>query len=140
MLLRKQEVVQDGVLLDRRSGEFSRSSSSLDCVSFTFCAIALNIRERVAMQCGSRCRCLISSRAMRISVAANTGLLEIFVIEACFPAHLSIDTKDSLTLIATLIFEAQWLHRFPLLQFLLQDSARKTNPSQGLLVLSSNTP
>jgi superfamily II DNA/RNA helicase len=32
-------------------GEFSRSSSSLDYASFTFCAIALNIRERVAMQC-----------------------------------------------------------------------------------------
>ena len=34
-------------------GEFSHSSSSLDCAPFTFCAIALNIRERVAMQCDS---------------------------------------------------------------------------------------
>jgi hypothetical protein len=34
-------------------GEFSHSSSSLDCVSFTFYTIALNIRERVAMQCDS---------------------------------------------------------------------------------------
>jgi hypothetical protein len=103
-------------------------------------APSFSIASYKTIRASSRRRCLISFRAMQISVAANTGLLEILVIEACFLAHLSIDTKDSLTLIATLIFKAQWLHRFPLLQFLLQDLARKTNPSQGLHVLSSNTP
>lgn len=47
---------------------------------------------------------------------------------------------DSLTLIDTLIFEAQRLQCFPLLQFPLQDSARKRNSSQWLLILLSNTP
>jgi hypothetical protein len=77
---------------------------------------------------------------MRISIAANTGLLEIFVIEARFPAHSTIALDSLLTLLRTLAFEAQWLHRFPLLQVPLQDSARKTKPSSGLLVLSSTTP
>jgi hypothetical protein len=53
---------------------------------------------------------------MRISIAANTGLLEIFVIEARFPAHSTIALDSLLTLLRTLAFEAQWLHRFPLLQ------------------------
>jgi hypothetical protein len=77
---------------------------------------------------------------VQISVAANAEFLKIFVIVARFPEHLTIDSTDSLTLLDTLIFEAQWLHHFPLLHFPLQDSAQKTNPSRGLLVLSSNMP
>jgi hypothetical protein len=41
---------------------------------------------------------------------------------------------------ADLIFEPLWLHHIPLLQFPLHNSAWKTNPSHGLLVLPSNTP
>ncbi len=99
-------------------------------------AIASNKTTRASWQC----RRLFSSQIVQISIAANAGFLEIFVIVARFPEHSTIDSTDSQTLFDTLIFEAQWLHRFLLLQFPLHDLARKKNPSWGLLVLPSNTP
>ena len=92
------------------------------------------------VRANSQRRRRISSRAMRISVATNAGFLKIFVIVARFPLHLTTGSMHPQTLLDTKIFEAQWPHRFLLLQFWIQDSARKTNPSQGLINLSSNTP
>jgi hypothetical protein len=84
---------------------------------------------------------LFSLQIVQISIAANTGLLKIFVIKACFPAHSTIlDSTDSLTLLPTLIFKAQWLHRFPLLQFPLQDSAQKKIPPKDCLSYQAIRP
>jgi hypothetical protein len=76
-----------------------------------------------------------------VSIAAKAGgFLDIFIIVVCFPEHSTTGSMHPLTFLDALIFEAQWLQCFPLLQFLLQDLARKTNPSRGLLILSSISP
>ena len=94
-------------------------------------------------QASCQCRRLISSRIAWISLVAISGFLEILKAVACFPSHwtITIGSTDCIIFLnSTLVFEAQWLQCFPLLWFLLQNSARKTNPSWGLLVLSSSTP
>ena len=66
----------------------------------------------------------------------------MFNIVAHLLAHLNAGSTEFLIFLDTvLIFEAQWLQCFPpLLQFPVQETARKTNPLQGLCALSSKTP
>jgi len=62
-------------------------------VPFGKIAPSFSIASNKTTRASSQRRRLISSRAMQISIAANTGLLKIFVIVACFPyfpAHSTI--------------------------------------------------
>jgi hypothetical protein len=66
----------------------------------------------------------------------------MFNIVAHLLAHSNAGSRKFLIFQDTVfIFEAQWLQCFlPLLQFLVQKTAWKTNPLQGLCALSSKTP
>ncbi len=78
---------------------------------------------------------------LQISNSDKSGYLDMLNINVCFPVHSTMGPMDARTLITTLILDEHKLQHCPLLLLSpLQELRGKTNPSHGLLALSSGTP